>query len=253
MKPKTGSETEVEIETASKLKLEYDSIQQMLTKVTTHLIDNNISYHIDKREIRPGNKYYEWERKGIPIRITIGKLESMNGLMDCVIRLNGEKRSVTVDTISELKSMLKEIHLKMLIQAEIRMIRDTKYVSNYQEFLSAMQSARNSDPITNSTENNSTSNNLEENWNNSPKFFLVPWKENTENELKIKEETKFTIRCYPFVYNTTNMNASDVSDLSTELKNISYQGITIPILTKDSKCFYSNETATHIALFARAF
>ncbi len=33
---------------------------------------------IDKRDITPGNKYYEWELKGVPIRIEIGPRDIEN-------------------------------------------------------------------------------------------------------------------------------------------------------------------------------
>jgi prolyl-tRNA synthetase len=59
-------------------------------------------------------------------------------------------------------------------------------------------------------------------------LYLVPWKCNTENEEKIKEECKATIRCYPFDHNGEGA-------------------------VEGKTCFYSGEPATHIALFGRAF
>jgi len=55
---------------------------------------------------------------------------------------------------------------------------------------------------------------------------LVPWKCDTENENKVKEECKATIRCYP----------------------LDSQG-----LQEGKKCFFSGDDATHMALFGRAF
>jgi prolyl-tRNA synthetase len=59
-------------------------------------------------------------------------------------------------------------------------------------------------------------------------LFLVPWKCDSENEEKIKEECKATLRCYPFAENEAGM-------------------------ANGKKCFYSGEDATHMALFGRAF
>lgn len=56
--------------------------------------------------------------------------------------------------------------------------------------------------------------------------YLVPWNENKEAEQIIKQETKYTLRCYP-------LNEQE--------------GI------KDKVCFYSGKPATHMALFAKAF
>ena len=57
-------------------------------------------------------------------------------------------------------------------------------------------------------------------------FFLVPWKCDAENELKVREETKATLRCYPL-------------DCQDEVAG--------------QNCFYSGEPATHMAIFARAY
>ena len=63
---------------------------------------------------------------------------------------------------------------------------------------------------------------------NGSGLYLVPWKCDAENEDKIKEECKATIRCYPLDHN----KEGDVEGKS---------------------CFYSGEPATHMALFGRAF
>ena len=59
-------------------------------------------------------------------------------------------------------------------------------------------------------------------------LFLVPWKCSDENEDKIKEECKATIRCYPLDANEARL----------------FEG---------KKCFYSGEPANRMALFGRAF
>ena len=59
-------------------------------------------------------------------------------------------------------------------------------------------------------------------------LYLVPWKCDAENEDRIKEECKATIRCYPLDVNEAGM-------------------------AEGKKCFYSGEDATHMALFGRAF
>jgi prolyl-tRNA synthetase len=57
-------------------------------------------------------------------------------------------------------------------------------------------------------------------------LFLVPWHDDAVNEAAIKEETKATLRCYPFA----------------EQHRVHGQ-----------PCFYSGKPATHMALFARAY
>ena len=56
-------------------------------------------------------------------------------------------------------------------------------------------------------------------------FFIAPWKDDSVNEDKIKDDCRATIRCYP----------TEQASLEGEV------------------CFYSGEPATHWALFARAY
>jgi prolyl-tRNA synthetase len=58
------------------------------------LIKIGIRVHIDDRDITPGNKYYDWELKGVPLRIEIGPRDVENQQMILVRRDTGEKKSV---------------------------------------------------------------------------------------------------------------------------------------------------------------
>jgi prolyl-tRNA synthetase len=50
---------------------------------------------IDKRDITPGNKFYDWELKGVPIRIEIGPKDTEKKEFTIVRRDTSEKRSVS--------------------------------------------------------------------------------------------------------------------------------------------------------------
>ena len=53
-----------------------------------------IRAQIDQREITPGNKYYDWELKGIPLRVEIGPRDVEKKSIMLVRRDSGEKTSV---------------------------------------------------------------------------------------------------------------------------------------------------------------
>jgi prolyl-tRNA synthetase len=57
----------------------------------------NIRVFIDTRDITPGNKYYEWELKGVPIRIEIGPKDVEKKQVTLVRRDTGEKKAVSQD------------------------------------------------------------------------------------------------------------------------------------------------------------
>jgi len=57
----------------------------------------NIRVFVDKRDITPGNKYYEWELKGVPVRIEIGPKDVEKKQVTLVRRDTGEKKAVSQD------------------------------------------------------------------------------------------------------------------------------------------------------------
>ena len=58
------------------------------------LIEANIRTHVDKRDITPGNKYYDWELKGVPLRVEIGPQDIEKKEIILVRRDTGGKKSV---------------------------------------------------------------------------------------------------------------------------------------------------------------
>jgi prolyl-tRNA synthetase len=69
------------------------------------LSDENIRVHVDDRDITPGNKYYEWELKGVPLRVEIGPKDLKKEEIVIVRRDTAAKTSVkqksAVKTIKE--------------------------------------------------------------------------------------------------------------------------------------------------------
>src|SRR6476469_7715115 len=58
--------------------------------------------HLDDREgMKPGAKYYEWELRGIPLRLEFGPRDLDNNQCVLVRRDNRVKRTVTLDSVGE--------------------------------------------------------------------------------------------------------------------------------------------------------
>ena len=70
------------------------TVLDVCNKLHKELTENNIRSHVDDREITPGNKYYDWELKGVPLRIEIGPRDIEKKEIVLVQRNSGEKRSV---------------------------------------------------------------------------------------------------------------------------------------------------------------
>jgi len=75
--------------------------------------------HLDDREgIKPGAKYYEWELRGIPVRLEIGPRDVDANQCVLVRRDNRVKRTVTLDSVGEdVADLLSVIQTDMRVAA----------------------------------------------------------------------------------------------------------------------------------------
>jgi prolyl-tRNA synthetase len=63
--------------------------------------------HLDDRDVRPGAKHYDWEIKGVPIRLEIGPRDLASG--NCVVTLRtGGKSEIPLDGITQTMGKLLE-------------------------------------------------------------------------------------------------------------------------------------------------
>jgi len=130
--------------------------------------------HVDAREgIKPGAKYYEWELRGIPIRMEIGPRDLDAGQAILVRRDTREKRPYPLDTIGEaIHELLSAIQENLLETARARRER-------------------------NSVRSNITYDRFREIMDGDGAFVYAGWCGSAECEATIKDETKATIRCLP--------------------------------------------------------
>ena len=129
--------------------------------------------HIDDRDnISPGFKFNEWELKGVPLRIEIGPRDIENNTV-VFSRRDGVQGKFNVpisDITTTVSENLDDIHNKLLEASRIFREDNTKHVENYEELISELKS--------------------------EPGFVTCYWDENSEDEDKVKQETKATLRCY---------------------------------------------------------
>ena len=130
-----------------------------------------VSVKLDDRDMRPGEKFYEWEKKGIPLRIEIGPKDLASNTVVVVRRDTGEKKAVSLpDLNSAVLSILELIQNNLFEQAKNRLTENTVSVGTWEEFIKA----------------------IEEN-----KFVIAHFSGDTTVEAQIKEETGATVRCIP--------------------------------------------------------
>ncbi|MDQ3672857.1 MAG: proline--tRNA ligase [Gemmatimonadota bacterium] len=130
--------------------------------------------HVDDREgIKPGAKYYEWELRGIPLRIELGPRDLDQNQAIMVRRDTGEKRPVSLDSVGEDSAeMLHLIQETMLIDArERREANSIRGGITYDRFREVMAG--------------------------DGGFVYAGWCGDSACEAAIKDETRATIRVLP--------------------------------------------------------
>jgi prolyl-tRNA synthetase len=137
-------------------------------------VPGRLRVHVDDREgIKPGAKYYEWELRGIPVRMEIGPRDLDQNQAIMVRRDTGVKRAVALGSIGEdAADLLHQIQESMLIDARERREQNSiRGGITYDRFREVM--------------------------NGDGAFVYAGWCEDPKCEAEIKEDTKATIRRLP--------------------------------------------------------
>ncbi len=128
---------------------------------------------VDTRDqMKPGAKYFEWERKGVPLRLEIGPRDMAANSVFAAPRTGGGKFAIVVDDqfATTVRAKLDEIQALLYQRAEARLAERTVAVRSYDELKAKLDGGG---------------------------FFLANWCDDAANEDAIKVETHATIRCYP--------------------------------------------------------
>ncbi|MSR75253.1 MAG: proline--tRNA ligase [Planctomycetes bacterium] len=128
---------------------------------------------LDLRDgLRPPDKFFHWEQRGVPVRIEVGPRDLQNGKAVVVTRVNREKSIVDAPKLTRawLDATLATQQQALLDRARAFRIARTFAVDTYEDFRARLDGGG---------------------------FFLMHWDGTAATETRIKEETKATIRCIP--------------------------------------------------------
>jgi prolyl-tRNA synthetase len=148
-------------------------LTQKAEEISKALKALGISVKIDMDETkRPGFKFAEYEMKGVPVRLGLGKRDIENNTIEVARRDTKEKTTISLDNVvSHVEQLLVDIQENLLNRAKkFREDHFTK-VDNFEEFKTVLETKGG--------------------------FLSCHWDGTSETEEKIKEETKATIRCIP--------------------------------------------------------
>ncbi|MBK6839840.1 MAG: proline--tRNA ligase [Bacteroidetes bacterium] len=176
-----------------------NAINAVVHKIQSELQAKNISVKYDNRDThKPGWKFAEYEFKGVPVRIAIGPRDLENGTVEVARRDTKEKSVMQItDLALKVEHLLEQIQSNLYNKALTFRETHTNKADSYDELKKLLDEGG---------------------------FVMAHWDGTTETELKIKEETKATIRCIPM-------------DSKAE----------------EGKCVYSGKPSACRVIFARAY
>jgi len=94
-------------------------IHEACTKIYNELIDQGLRVHLDDRDISPGSKYYDWELKGVPLRIELGPRDLQQGQMVIACRDTSEKLFVPLtDATQQVNQHLTDMAHRLYQKAQ---------------------------------------------------------------------------------------------------------------------------------------
>ncbi len=127
---------------------------------------------VDERDnLSPGSKFYEWEGKGVPVRIEVGPKDVQKRSAVVARRDTGEKRAIAWEELpAAVAALLAEIQAGLLARHRAFFEAHTADARDYAALTAA----------------------VERGW------ARAPWCGGADCERKTKEDAKATIRCIPF-------------------------------------------------------
>ena len=125
----------------------------------------------DRDNMRPGAKFFEWERKGVPLRLELGPRDVAKG-QAFAARRTGGKFGLSLDgAVEQVREVLDAIQADLLERA--RALREER------------------------TYDLEPGADLKQLLVDQPGFYRVPWGGDDDDEGRLQETTRATLRCYP--------------------------------------------------------
>ncbi len=149
------------------------AITEKVDVIVRKLKERGVSVKFDDRDSqKPGWKFAEYEMKGVPVRLAIGKRDLENGTIEVARRDTLTKETYPIDNVDQLVvDLLDEIQENIYNRALDFRSKNITTVDSYDEFKELIDSKGG--------------------------FFLAHWDGTVETENKIKEETKSYNPMYP--------------------------------------------------------
>ena len=150
-----------------------NELDQKITAIVAEMKKAGIRVKYDDSDnSRPGWKFAEYEKKGVPVRIAIGQRDLQNNQVEVARRDTREKSSVSMDNLTDtIKRLLEEIQQNLFDKAKAYRDQHIIKADTWEEFERILDGEGG--------------------------FISAHWDGTAETENEIKEKTKATVRCIP--------------------------------------------------------
>jgi prolyl-tRNA synthetase len=189
--------------------------------------DAGIRSKLDKDAVNqtPGSRFYHWERYGTPIRVELGSKDIDLGQLTVKTRVKGSYKitfnPANMDAsliVQEIRRIMSEYDSKLLANAKEMVQKHLMTGEDAKRGLLAL--LRGTGELVSSPADDT---------DKSSPVYLLPWHDDSMQESRVKELSKYTLRCFPF----------DKQELL--------------LLDENKYCFLTGRNATHMALFSRGY
>ena len=160
---------------------EKDVVLAKADEIARSLREDGLTVELDDRVgIKPGAKYYEWERKGVPLRIEIGPRDIASNTVMAKRRISeldergrAKKETLPMEGLGvHVGRILDEFQTFLFDRAKSRVEESMIEIDAWDEFEAAFADGKS-------------------------RFVWAHWDGTEKTELAIKDKTKATIRCIP--------------------------------------------------------
>ena len=94
-------------------------VLEAASQLAEELDEAGIRVEMDGRDLRPGEKFYHWERRGVPVRLELGPKDMKHGQVTMAVRDLGEREAVRRDVILErVEEVMAEMQWRLYENAE---------------------------------------------------------------------------------------------------------------------------------------
>ncbi len=183
-----------------------EAVMAKAEEIAELLVAQGVRVKIDKRDhLRPGAKFFEWEKKGVPLRLEIGPKDLVAGQVVVARRDTSEKQTATEEgLVDSIVDLLEQIQRNLYEHALAFRNEHTVKANDYSDFKKKIEG----------------------------NFVLAPWCGGADCEMRVKEETKATLRCIPFEMPNDELRITN---------------------DKEMACFVCGKKPSNRVIFARAY